>query len=77
MAKRYQYFLCFAVFKLTLRSIQLKITIILLLDNKIFSNKEFINIKRLKIIFVLMALFITNVMAQNSNSIQRLWGVPT
>gem|GEM_PF-7049694 len=36
MAKRHQYFLCFAVFKLTLRSIQLKITIILLLDNKIF-----------------------------------------
>lgn len=77
MAKRYQYFLCFAVFKLTLRSIQLKITIILLLDNKIFSNKEFINIKRLKIIFVLMALFITNVMAQNSNSIQRMMGFPT
>ena len=47
------------------------------LDNKIFSNKAQVNTKRLIISFVLIALFTTYTMAQNSNSIQRLGGFPT
>ena len=47
------------------------------LDNKIFSNKRQANTKRLIISFVLIALFTTYTMAQNSNSIQRLGGFPT
>ena len=47
------------------------------LDNKIFSNKTQVNTKRLTISFVLIALFTTYTMAQNSNSIQRLVGFPT
>ena len=47
------------------------------LDNKIFSNKAQVNTKRLTISFVLIALFTTYTMAQNSNSIQRLVGFPT
>lgn len=47
------------------------------LDNKIFSNKAQANTKRLTISFVLIALFTTYTMAQNSNSIQRLVGFPT
>ena len=47
------------------------------LDNKIFSNEEQVNTKRLMISFVLIALFTTYTMAQNSNSIQRLVGFPT
>ena len=47
------------------------------LDNKIFSNKAQVNTKRLMISFVLIALFTTYTMAQNSNSIQRLVGFPT
>lgn len=47
------------------------------LDNKIFSNKAQVNTKRLIISFVLIALFTTYTMAQNSNSIQRLVGFPT
>ena len=47
------------------------------LDNKIFSNKRRANTKRLIISFVLIALFTTYTMAQNSNSIQRLVGFPT
>lgn len=47
------------------------------LDNKIFSNERQVNTKRLTISFVLIALFTTYTMAQNSNSIQRLVGFPT
>ena len=49
----------------------------MLLDNKIFSNKTQVDTKRLIISFVLIALFTTYTMAQNSNSIQRLVGFPT
>ena len=70
-------FLCFPVFKLTLRSVQLKFTTILQLYNKIFSNKGYIKAKRLMMSVAFIVLFTTYTMAQNSISIQRMMGFPT